>query len=147
MQDALRGTGVAAIAVGFSPPEALAAVAEHLAWEGRFLSDTDRRLYRDLGLGRAPWWRVWSPGTLAIYARAVRGGYRGTAPVEDTRQLGGDAVVVDGRAVARWTPRSPDDRVAATELARVATGLSPRGDGPTGPPAPGGDDGPPARDR
>ena len=120
MQDVLRGTGVVAVAVGFSPPDALAPVADHLGWEGRFLADTDRALYHRLGLGRAPWWRVYSPGTLAIYLRAARHGLRGTAPVEDTRQLGGDALLVDGRAVARWSPRSPDDRVTADELAGAA---------------------------
>lgn len=123
MQDALQGTGVEAVAVGFSPPEALAAVADHLGWEGRFLSDTGRRLYRDLGLGRAPWWGVYSPGTLAIYARARRRGHRGTAPVEDTRQLGGDALVRDGVAVVRWSPRRPDDRVAPATLAAAALAL------------------------
>jgi len=122
VQDALAGAGVEAVAVGFSPPDALAPLAEHLAWRGRFLADTGRRLYRDLGLGRAPWWRVYSPGTLAIYVRAARRGRRGTAAVEDTRQLGGDALVREGRAVARWNPRSPDDRVAAAELAAAALG-------------------------
>lgn len=123
MQDALAGIGIEAIAVGFSPPDALAPLAEHLGWRGRFLADTGRRLYRDLGLGRAPWWRVYSPGTLAIYLRAALRGrrdLRGTAPVEDTRQLGGDALVIEGRAVVRWYPRSPDDRVAAAELAAAA---------------------------
>lgn len=122
MQDALAGAGVEAVAVGFSPPDALAPLAEHLGWRGRFLADTERRLYRDLGLGRAPWWRVYSPGTIAIYVRAARRGRRGTAAVEDTRQLGGDALVREGRAVARWNPRSPDDRVPADELAAAALG-------------------------
>lgn len=122
MQDALAGAGVEAVAVGFSPPDALAPLAEHLGWRGRFLADTERRLYRDLGLGRAPWWRVYSPGTIAIYVRAARRGRRGTAAVEDTRQLGGDALVREGRAVARWNPRSPDDRVPAAELAAAALG-------------------------
>jgi hypothetical protein len=122
VQDALTGAGVETVAVGFSPPDALAPLAEHLGWRGRFLADTERRLYRELGLGRAPWWRVYSPGTIAIYVRAARRGRRGTAAVEDTRQLGGDALVREGRAVARWNPRSPDDRVPAAELAAAALG-------------------------
>lgn len=63
---------------------------------------------------------MYSPGTLAIYARAMRRGYRGETPVEDTRQMGGDALVSDGVAVARWSPSRPDDRVDADELARAA---------------------------
>jgi hypothetical protein len=105
------------VAVGFSPPAALAPLADHLGWRGLFLADTERALYRRLGLGRAPWWRVYSPGTVGIYVRAAWRGHRGTAPVEDTRQLGGDALLVDGVAVARWNPRSPDDRVAPADLA------------------------------
>ena len=119
MQEALAGRGVEAVAVGFSPPEALAPLVAYLGWEGRFLADTERRLYRGLGLGRAPWWRVYSPGTLGIYGRAIRRGYRGEAPAEDTRQLGGDALVRDGTAVVRWNPRSPDDRIDAGVLARA----------------------------
>lgn len=117
--------GVETVAVGFSPPEALAPLRDHLGWRGRFLADTDRRLYRDLGLGRAPWWRVYSPGTLGIYARAIRRGYRGDPPVEDTRQLGGDALIRDGVAVRRWLPRSPDDRVDAAEVVRAIQEESP----------------------
>jgi ABC-type amino acid transport substrate-binding protein len=36
--------------------------------------------------------------------------------VEDTRQLGADAVVVDGTVVRLWRPRSPDDRPAASAV-------------------------------
>ena len=45
MQEALAGTAVEAVAVGFSPPDALAPLAEHLGWRGRFLSDVERRVY------------------------------------------------------------------------------------------------------
>ena len=117
MQDAAIGVGLPVVAVGFSPPELLRSVAEHLSWRGPFLSDEDRTLYRVLGLGRAPWWRVYSPGTLAIYARGWSRRRRAVGrPAEDTRQLGGDALVRDGVAHVLWTPHSPDDRVAPQEL-------------------------------
>lgn len=116
MQQAAAPHGIATVAVGFSPPDALAPIADHLGWDGPFLADPDRLLYRRLGLDRAPWWRVWSPGTIAFYVRARRRGAALERPVEDTRQLGGDAVVVDGTAQVVWRPRSPDDRPAATEL-------------------------------
>lgn len=123
MQDAFPGGEVEVVAVGFSPPDALAPLAGHLGWRGPFLSDTGRRLYRRLGWGRAPWWRVYSPGTLAIYLRAARRGradHRRPASGEDTRQLGGDALVRGGRAVVRWSPRSPDDRVPVADLVAAA---------------------------
>ncbi len=133
MQHAADARGLPALAVGFSPPEALAPLAEHLGWHGRFLSDPHRALYRRLHLGRAPWWRSYTPGTLAIYARALARSPRATstsnprgvaAPVEDTRQLGEDAVVRDGVAHILWRPRSPNDRVDPDTLAETAHHLS-----------------------
>ncbi|HSK60902.1 MAG TPA: AhpC/TSA family protein [Actinomycetospora sp.] len=123
MQDVATEAGLPVVAVGFSPPAVLRSLAEYLSWRGAFLSDEDRVLYRVLGLGRAPWWRVYSPGTLAIYARGRRRRGRPEGPegpAEDTRQLGGDAVVRDGVARVLWTPRSPDDRVAPQDLVESA---------------------------
>lgn len=121
MQDVATAACLPVVAVGFSPPEVLRSLAEYLSWRGPFLSDEDRALYRVLGLGRAPWWRVYSPGTLAIYARGRRRRRRPEgAPGEDTRQLGGDAVVRDGVARVLWSPRSPDDRVAPQDLVESA---------------------------
>jgi hypothetical protein len=111
-------------AVGFSPPEALAELAEHLDWRAPFLADQQRTLYRLLGLGRAGARQVYSPGTLGVYARALARGQRLSRPVEDTRQLGGDGILADGVLVRRWRPQSPDDRVDAAVLLTEAAGLA-----------------------
>ncbi|WP_219420201.1 hypothetical protein [Pseudonocardia nigra] len=87
------------------------------------LSDPDRDLYRLLGLGRAPVWQVYSPGTLLHYTRAVARGRRLQKPVEDTRQLGGDALVVDGVVRRIWRPRTPDDRADPRVIAAAARSL------------------------
>lgn len=108
------------VAVGFSPADRLAAIARHLGWSGRVLSDPDRRLYERLGVGRAPWWRVYSPGTLAFYARALARGRHLSKPEEDTHQLGADAIMVDGTVVTVWRPRSPDDRPGAAAVLDAA---------------------------
>jgi hypothetical protein len=108
--------------VGFSPPAALRALADHLDLTGPVLSDENRTLYRLLGFGRAPVWRVYSPATLAHYASAVRRGHRLRRPVEDPRQLGGDALAVDGVVVRRWRPSTPEDRAAPSRLAAAAAG-------------------------
>lgn len=121
MRDNLTGTGPPLVVVGFSPPDAMAALAVHLGLTGPVLSDVDRTLYRLLGLGRAPLWRVYSPGTIARYAAAVARGHRLTSPVEDPRQLGGDALVRDGVVRRLWRPRSPDDRVPPSVLVNAAT--------------------------
>ena len=111
MQELLRGSCVPVVAVGFSPPDALKALADALGWEGPFLSDEHRVLYQRLALARASLLRTYSAGTLLRYARAAAGGRRLPRAVEDTRQLGGDAVIVDGSVRVLWQPSTPDDRV------------------------------------
>jgi hypothetical protein len=113
-------TAVGLVFVGFSPPERLAALARHLRWPGLVVSDQNRDLYRALRLGRAPLWRVYSPRTVLTYARSRRAGRRLPRPVEDTRQLGGDAVVVDGTVVRLWRPRTPEDRPSVAEVLAAA---------------------------
>lgn len=119
--------GVGLVVIGFSPVDRLTAITGHLGWTGRVLSDPHRLLYHRLGIGRAPWWRVYSPGTVALYIRAVARGQRLTKPEEDTRQLGGDAVMVDGTVTVLWRPRSPDDRPHAAEVLAAARSAKPGG--------------------
>jgi hypothetical protein len=113
------------VLVGFSPPERLQALARHLGWPGPVLSDHRRVLYQVLDLRRAALWRVYSPGTLLTYARAALSGRRLPRPVEDTRQLGGDALVVDGTVVGIWRPRTPDGRPRADQVLSLAEELVP----------------------
>jgi hypothetical protein len=119
VQNELDGA-VPLVVVGFSPAAALAALAEHLGLTGPVLSDPDRVLYHRLGLRRAPVWQVYSPGTIARYALRKLGGATLRRPVEDTRQMGGDALVVDGRVERLWRPATPDDRAAPRRIADVA---------------------------
>ncbi|CAN5635592.1 hypothetical protein BH20ACT2_BH20ACT2_01510 [soil metagenome] len=107
---ALEALGATAVAVGFSPVEPLAALAEHLDWPWPFLSDPDRLLYRRLGFGRASTRQVWTGGTLAVYRRSLARGVRPRKPVEDSHQLGGDAIVGNGRVLRVFRTASPDDR-------------------------------------
>jgi hypothetical protein len=113
-------TRIGLIAVGFSPPGPLAALARHLGWPGLVLSDPGRVLYQRLGIGRAPLRRVYSPGTLAIYAAALARGHRLTRPVEDTRQFGADAIMAEGVIWRLWRPRTPNDRPPAAEVIAAA---------------------------
>jgi hypothetical protein len=114
------GTQAGLIAVGFSPARPLAAIVRHLGWPGLILSDPGRVLYQRLGIGRAPLRQVYSPGTLSFYASALRRGQRLARPVEDTRQLGADAIMTDGVVRRLWRPRSPDDRPPAAEMIAAA---------------------------
>lgn len=111
--------------VGFGDPRRLAAIAGKLNWPGRVLSDPGRALYGRLGVGRAPWWRIYTPGTLRTYLTAVRHppAHSGR-PDEDTRQLGADAILRDASIVRLWRPRSPDDRPPAAEVLAEARRLA-----------------------
>lgn len=123
MQQLAGDRGIKVVAVGFSPPQALAELADHLGWTGLFLADEQRELYHRLELGRAPLWRVYSVGTMARYAVAAGRGVRMPRSVEDTRQMGGDALLQDGVAVRRWLPCTPDDRVDPRRLVTAAVSL------------------------
>lgn len=124
MHQAHDDAGVGLVAVGFSPADRLASIARHLGWKGLVLADPERVLYRRLGVGRARWWRIYTPGTLAIYARAIRGRQKLRRPEEDTRQLGADAVMVSGTVRTLWRPASPDARpTAAAVLGAAAEAL------------------------
>lgn len=132
MHSTLDDQRIGLVFIGFSPLDRLRALARHLGWPGLVLSDPDRKLYAALGIGRAPLWRVWNRRTLQTYARAWRKGHRppstavrpgGQGASEDTRQLGGDAVLVDGVVVRLWRPRSPDDRPSAAEVVGEAVRL------------------------
>ena len=94
----------------------LAALARHLRRPGRVLTDTGQVLYQRLGAGRAPLWRVHSPATLAAYVAAAAHGHRPAKPVEDTRQLGADAIMVNGVVRQLWRPRTPSDRPPAAQV-------------------------------
>ena len=118
------GSGFGLVAVGFSPPDALARLADHLGWDGPFCSDERRQLYERLEVGRAPNRRVFNLGTLARYGDALRRGQRVRRPVEDVRQLGADVLVLDGRARLLARPASPDDRTSVGTLLEAAVRLA-----------------------
>ncbi len=120
VREQAAGCPIGLIACGFSPPDALAALADHVGWPGLFLADEDRLLYGLLGMRRARLWQVYSPGTLARYTIAAARGQRLPRPVEDTRQMGGDALLHDGVVIRRWLPRTPNDRVRPAHLLHAA---------------------------
>lgn len=109
--------GAEVVVVTFTRPRNLSGYRRRFAAPLRVVADEDRVLYRALGLGRGPWWRVYGPGTSRRYAELLRGGRRLERPHEDTLQLGGDAVVgADGRLTWRYRGAGPDDRPTVDDL-------------------------------
>ena len=120
----LAELGFTLMAVGFSPPEALAELARHLGWTSPFCSDEERVLYGRLGLGRARVTQLFTSGTRAVYAAALKRGETVERPVEDMRQLGGDALFVAGMVRITFRPSSPDDRPDVSQLVHAARTLA-----------------------
>jgi len=107
-------------------PRRLAAYREHLDIEFPIVADVDRVLYDLFGAGRGSLRNVWSPGTMAMYARLLVKGRRLRPPSEDARQLGADAVVDRaGRLHRLWLPPSPDARPPVQALVDAVRELGP----------------------
>lgn len=105
------------VVVTFADPARLDAHRSHLGVPFTFVSDTSLRLYRMLGAERGTRRRVWSLGTLRMYARLVRSGRRLQRSTEDIYQLGADAVIGrDGRLRYLSLPASPDARPPVDDL-------------------------------
>ena len=110
--------GVLPIVVTFAhDPARLAAHRERLEIDFPILADPERTLYAAVGARRGDLRRVWSPGTIAMYARLVRQGRRLRPPREDTRQLGADLLIdAEGRLRRLWLPAGPDLRPGIDEM-------------------------------
>jgi hypothetical protein len=118
----IEAGGGRCIAVGFSPKDALAQLGRYLDWPWPFLADEHRAVYTRVGAGRAGLRHVYNAATLRRYAAAAARWARIRMPVEDTRQLGADALIRDGRAVWLYVERSPDDRPPAGLLVDLVRG-------------------------
>jgi peroxiredoxin len=106
-------------------PARQAAYGPHLGIDFPVLADPDRSLYRLFGAGRGSFKRVWSAGTLAMYARLTRRGRRLRMPSDDTRQLGADALIDRrGRLARLWLPEGPDARPPIAEIVAAARALA-----------------------
>jgi hypothetical protein len=124
VSDRLDDFGDAAVVlVTFTWPRNLRGFRRQLGLRYPVLADETRLAYRAYGLGRAPWWRVWSPSTLAVYGRLLRRGRRLQRPTQDTRQLGGDFVVgPDGRLSYAYRQARPEDRPTVDALLTAVRG-------------------------
>jgi hypothetical protein len=111
---------VGLVLVGFSPPERLAALARRRGWPERVLADPGRVLYQRLGVGRARCGgSTHRPPSAPTPPRPPAGTGR-PRPVEDTRQLGADAVMVNAVVRQLWRPRTPAGRPPAAEVIAAA---------------------------
>jgi hypothetical protein len=86
--------------------------------------DPDPVSYRNWGLERAQWWKIWlDPTVWSQYARLVLSGERIRGGGADTLQLGGDFVIASDGTVAYARPQTRDDRPPIGTLLEVVTRL------------------------
>ncbi len=118
VRDHLDRFGDARIAVvTFASVDRLKAYREHLQLPFDVVADPERTLYALLGASRGTARQVWSPGTLRLYVRLLRGGRRLHRATEDVRQLGADAVLDrNGRLRYLSLPSTPDARPSISSL-------------------------------
>jgi len=111
---------VAVVAVFPGPPSAVARLRDRAGLAGALLADPEWTVHAAYGFLAARLRDVWlSRDTIAAYARLLRRGRRLRRPREDTRRLGGDAIVdPDGNLAWIYRSRGSTDRPSAGELAR-----------------------------
>jgi hypothetical protein len=128
-KDRIEALGADVIFVAFDGPEELGTklVADvDLVFPVAF--DTERASYRDWGLGRASWWKIWlDPKVWRTYAMLIRSGERMRGGGADPLQLGGDFIVARDGTVAYSRPQSRDDRPPVGALLRVVAGMTESG--------------------
>lgn len=75
------------------------------------LVDLERRTYREWGLKRVTFWRIYlDPRVWLKYAKLLLSGERLRKGGRDTRQLGGDFVVDPAGTIVYSRPQHADDR-------------------------------------
>ena len=115
---------VAIVIVSFAEPERLELYQKHHQWPFIMLADPKRTAYKAFALGRLPWLRIFSPGTLKVYFKLLREGKRlENYGKEDYYQTGGDFLIDSGGNIL-FAHRSeePSDRPAVKMLLQAIDG-------------------------
>ena len=124
-RERIEALGADVVFVAFDEPEALRTkltAGVDLAFPVAY--DPERGSYREWGLGRAPWWKIWlDPKVWTAYARLIASGQRMRGGGSDPLQLGGDFVIAADGTVAYARPQSRDDRPPVGELLAVVSRL------------------------
>ncbi|MGH2724983.1 MAG: AhpC/TSA family protein [Actinomycetota bacterium] len=119
-RDRVDRAGGSVVFVVHDPPDRMrASMLQGLEVPYPVLLDLERVGYRDWGLGRASFARVYlDPKVWLQYSRLLLRSERLRRPGRDTRQLGGDFVVSPDGDIAYSRPQRADDRPPVTLLLR-----------------------------
>lgn len=125
-RDRIEALGASAVFVVHDPPEAIrSSMLSGVEVPYPLLVDLERRAYREWGLGRVPFARIYlDPRVWWRYARLLLGGEPWRPGGRDTLQMGGDFVLGPDGTVAYARPQQVDDRppvkLLIRELERVS---------------------------
>ena len=123
----LERLGVQVLAVTFEGAEAARAYVAETGLPWPLLVDTERRLYRAYGMGKARLRHLFGPATLRAYWREALLGRFPRLPRADTVQQGGN-VLIDPAGLVRFhhVGRGPADRPPIARLLAARSAFSPR---------------------
>jgi len=115
--------------VSFETSVLVSRLAEPFPESWQFVTDLERGLYTEYGVGNASPLRLLSPRAIWVYVRALFSGRllslssRGDGQRADTAQLGADFVVGgDGRIALAWVSKTPADRPRMKRLRAALDG-------------------------
>ena len=110
--------GIRIVVISFAGPERLAEYQKLHQWPFAVLADPERNAYRYFRLAKLPWYRVFSPATIRLYARRLLQGRKlENYGRDDYRQSGGDFLLDSaGRTVFAHRSRDPADRPPVNAL-------------------------------
>jgi peroxiredoxin len=120
-KDQFKARGVSIVVISFAEPQRLARYQEHHQWPFVILTDPKRTAYDAFALNRLSWLQVFSPATLKLYWRLLRGGkQREDYGKDDIYQGGGDFLIDrEGNLLLAHRSRDPADRPTATKLLEI----------------------------
>ena len=116
----IHACGGAVFGVSFEPRDRLFQLSRQMQLPFQLLSDPERDTYRAYGVHRGNLWRMFGPGTIWAYIKALGGGSSYHFARSDLRQLGGD-FVIDAAGIVRYEHRgaTPHDRPTVDQLLAV----------------------------
>ena len=108
------------IGVSFESRDRLFQLSRQMLLPFQLLSDPERDTYRAYGVHRGNLWRMFGPGTIWAYAKALCGGSSYRFARSDLQQLGGD-FVIDAAGIVRYEHHgaTPHDRPTVDQLLAV----------------------------
>ena len=107
------------------PVAELSQLAAQEGWTGHVLADPERVAYRAFGLGRLPWYSVYSLAAGLMYLGFFLRGRKPRHAGQDVMQQGGD-FIVDGDGVVRfaYAGMGSEDRPPVDDLIRCLKTVS-----------------------